>query len=364
MTTQTIATHVVHLRSMLGALPSERVSGLHVPLHEVESLMTRVVLGPAAERAGAMASEHLDGGGKRLRARLAIAACDALGVTRDASIPWAAAVELLHNATLVHDDLQDGDTVRRGRPTTWSVHGAAQAINCGDLMLVSPAIAIDAAHTNDATRYRLCRSLARHAMMCVRGQATDLELRALLNDPHVNAVERYLQCIAGKTGALFALPIEGAAVLAGVDPTHAEAIAEPFGLLGQLFQLQDDVLDLFGEKGRGERGCDIREGKISALVVEHLRHQPQHKETLLSILDAPRDATTTEQVEEVICRFESGGALDAVLQRMIQMATRAHQASSLHPYPALQSLVVELVGQVLRPIQHLFANESSTWSGQ
>jgi geranylgeranyl diphosphate synthase type I len=323
-------------------------------LADVEELMRSLAFGERPERIGGIAGEHLDTGGKRVRARLAIAAAAALGIERSRAMPWAAAVELLHNATLVHDDLQDGDRVRRGRTTTWAAHGMAQAINCGDLLLMLPILAVDAISVDDGTRFRLSRSLHARAVATVRGQAADLALRddlAAGSDP----VDCYLRCIEGKTGELFALPVEGAALLAGRSSDVARALAEPFFVLGMLFQLQDDVLDLFGDKGRATRGADIEEGKISALVVEHLRLHPGEREWLQAILDAPREQTAPDDIAAVIQRFEVGGALDAVLQRIVTLATHALNAPALADEPSLQRLVVEVTGMVLAPIQACFA---------
>jgi geranylgeranyl diphosphate synthase, type I len=125
-------------------------------------------------------------------------------------------------------------------------------------MLMAPTLAVDAIEAPEAIRYRLSRALAQRGTSCVRGQALDLELRTVLNDDRQDPVERYLRCIAGKTGDLFALPIEGAALLAGFDVDVARSLGEPFALLGQLFQLQDDVLDMFGDNGRDHRGSDVR----------------------------------------------------------------------------------------------------------
>jgi geranylgeranyl diphosphate synthase type I len=165
-----------------------------------------------------------------------------------------------------------------------------------------------------------------------------------------------MQCIEGKTGELFALPVEGAALLAGIDVDTAREMAEPFFLLGMLFQLQDDVLDLFGDKGREARGADIREGKISALVVEHLRLHPGDTPWLLSILRTPRELTSDADVFAVIDRFEVAGAKDAVLQRIAQLATRALHARALDDHPELRAIVVELIAVILQPIQSLFAH--------
>ena len=109
-------------------------------IDEMMQTVLQVELDPAA----AIAGEHLSTGGKRLRARLAMETGVRLGAEGKEMVPWAAACELLHNATLVHDDLQDGDRVRRGHPTMWVKHGAAQAINAGDLMLMPSCAVINA----------------------------------------------------------------------------------------------------------------------------------------------------------------------------------------------------------------------------
>jgi geranylgeranyl diphosphate synthase type I len=324
-------------------------------LADVEAAMSRLAGGARRELVGDIAREHLATGGKRVRARLALAAAAALGVDRGTAAPWATAVELLHNATLVHDDLQDGDRVRRGRPTTWAAHGMPQAINCGDLMMLLPTLALDDLTVDDGIRYRLARALHARAVATVRGQGADLALKDHLA-AGLDPVESYLRCIEGKTGELFALPVEGAALIAGRAPTVAAALAEPFFVLGMLFQLQDDVLDLFGEKGREARGADVKEGKISALVVEHLRLHPDEREWLNAILDAPRDATSDEDVHAVIERFETGGALDAVLRRIVTLASHALNVPALADEPELQQLVVEVTGMVLAPIQSCFAH--------
>jgi geranylgeranyl diphosphate synthase type I len=232
-----------------------------------------------------------------------------------------------------------------------------QAVNTGDLMLMLPVIMAGAVDVDDAVRFRLCQALARRAAATVRGQAADLALHDAL-DHGGDPVDVYLRCIEGKTGELFALPVEGAALMAGLDVGGAAALAEPFYLLGMLFQLQDDVIDLFGDKGREARGADIKEGKVSALVVEHLRLHPAERGWLMSILRAPRECTSDDDVAAVIDRFDVGGARDAVLTRIAQLATLALNAPAIDEAPELRAIVVEVVGVVLQPIQGLFTHQT------
>lgn len=323
---------------------------IRADLAAVEATMRRLAAGQRLDRAGVMVQEHLATGGKRLRARLALAAATALGVGPGARA-WAEAVELLHNATLIHDDIQDGDRVRRGQPTTWVRHGVAQAINAGDLMLMLPFIAISQGDVPVPIQAALSSCLAAQAATTVRGQTDELHL---LPGGHTDQ-EAYDRAVRGKTGGLFGLPVEGAALLAGFDAADAAALARPFGELGLLFQLQDDVLDLYGDKGREQAGADLFEGKISALVVAHLARQPEDREALLALLRAPRAETDPVAVAHTIAAFRASGALGDVLDRIQAIADTVREDEALKRAPELRRVALEITGLVLRPIAHLFA---------
>ncbi|MCB9791925.1 MAG: polyprenyl synthetase family protein [Alphaproteobacteria bacterium] len=317
-------------------------------LDQVEGFMLRTCTGERLDRLGTILGDHCSTGGKRLRARLALACAEALGVPRAEAVPWAAAVELLHNASLIHDDLQDGDRVRRGREATWVRHGVAQAINAGDLGLMLPYVALDAIDRDDATRWRMSIALARGAERVVRGQAAELEL---LHRERLSW-DSYASAVIGKTAALFGLPVEGAALLAGHGQDEARALAEAFLPIGLLFQIQDDILDLYGDKGRGEPGADLREGKVSALVVEHLRLHPWDERWLRGLLALPREETTPHQVAEATERFASGGALEAVWGRLAQIDDAIAESPRLSRHGRLHTVAHELVARALAPIIH------------
>lgn len=316
-------------------------------MDDVEHLLHELATGSRFERLGVIAREHLTTGGKRLRARLALATMEALGGDRQAAVPWAAATEMLHNATLVHDDLQDGDAVRRGQPAVWARHGVNQAINVGDLMLILPWRALEHLDCDPGRQWLLARQLARCAEEVVRGQSAELDLlpRRRLD------WEAYREAAEGKTAALFALPIYGSCVLAGCDPAEASVYARELRSVGTLFQIADDVLDLYGDKGRGEPGADLREGKVSALVVEYLRLHPDARDALIGLLELDRDDTPTDRVAAMIATFREGGALDAVWERLRAIETGVRQ-SSLAQVPTLHRVALDLVDRALAPIRH------------
>ncbi len=315
---------------------------LSTGLDEVEARMIHLAVGHRLDRLGSMVQEHLGAGGSRTRARLALAAADALGLRRERVLSWAAACELVHNATLVHDDLQDGDRVRRGRPSLWARHGAAQAINAGDLLLMLPFRAVESVEVDDAIRFRLMRAVAKACEETVRGQSSEMTLLGgrKLDWSSWEAVA------AGKSGALLALPIEGAALIARLSPTSAAALAAPFATIGVLYQVYDDVLDLWGDKGRDRRGNDVREGKPSAVVAAHLELHPVDEQALVAVLEKPREETTDDDVAHWVRRFQEGGALGRLRQKIEALETRILRDPSLSAVPDLAGIARDLVSQL------------------
>jgi geranylgeranyl diphosphate synthase type I len=327
---------------------SEEYEGLFgtTGVDEACALLVRLVAYDRLDRASVIAHEHLCTGGKRMRARLALAAAEALGVERTLAVPWAAACELLHNATLVHDDVQDGDRTRRGQPSAWARHGVAQAINAGDLLIVLPQLALTELCTPAERKWRLSLLLARRAAETVRGQAQELDLLAAGR----YGLQDWSQAARGKAGALLALPVEGAALLAGLSDGTARRLAEPFCTLGVLYQACDDCLDLYGDKGRGAPGNDLREGKVSLLVVEHLRRHPEDEEALLRTLRTPRPQTTDEEVAHWTRRFRDSGTLQACHTRILGLQHEVRADPHLASVPLLQSVASALL-DLLCPVQ-------------
>ena len=184
--------------------------------------------------------------GKQLRPLFCLLACQAGGEKWQKALPAAAAVELIHNFSLIHDDIEDNDQVRRGRPTVWKVWGEAQAINAGDAMFalanisllnlaetVSPAAALEAGKLFHATCLRL-----------TQGQHLDISFE---NQDQVE-LETYWQMVGGKTAALLAFSLESGSLCADVN-SEIQSHFRDFGhYLGMAFQVQDDILGIWGEQ--------------------------------------------------------------------------------------------------------------------
>ena len=297
---------------------------------------------------GSMLQEHLDTGGKRLRAKLSLQLAELFQIDHHNAMQWALAVELLHNATLIHDDIQDGDRTRRNRPTTWTIHGVPQAINAGDLGLMLPYQCIETMDVSDGIRWRLAQSLSKHSVATVCGQS--LEMTLLRNRDFT--LGSYTTAALGKTGAFFGLPMEGIAHLASLPKSDCAQLVELFSQIGLLFQMQDDILDCFGNKGR-KQGADICEGKVSFLVVEHLYLFPSDKSIFIDILESP-SPVSEKTIEQCINLFSEHGALNLALKEIALLEHQLCNAPILQSYPALHVLVHGLLDTIMDPIQHLF----------
>lgn len=299
----------------------------------------------AVDPGARMVHEHLGAGGKRLRARLALAACHALGGYAEDAIDWAAAVELLHNASLIHDDIQDRDRTRRGEPALWARYGAAQAINTGDLLLMLPFRALNRYPAE--IQAALVQILAEYAESTARGQIRELALSA---SPDKGWGD-YFDAVSGKTGTLFALPVRGAAELAGLMPEEAQELASALSSIGVIYQLQDDLLDLFDEKGRRPRGSDIYEGRLSAVVLTHLDLYPEDGPALFEVLAKPREETTPREVSDLINKFIQDGAASQLLGRIELLASELLSSDALNRTSGIHAVASELVARVLGPLE-------------
>jgi geranylgeranyl pyrophosphate synthase len=321
-------------------------------LLKVEVLMNSLVVGPNPDLASAMAHHQIASGGKRVRARLAISACSAFGVPEDSAIAWAAAMELLHNATLVHDDIQDGDTMRRECSTVWARYGVAQAINAGDLLLMLPFLALAKIPSN--VRGELSVLVADYATRIVRGQVAELNQKLDGTAP----LSAYIKACEGKTGALLALPVVGAAIMDGRSARDAERLAAPFIQLGVLFQLQDDLVDMFGDKGRGTIGGDIFEGKNSALLGTLAHCAPEAANEVFRIVQKSREETTEADVYRVRDLYQFYRIPGQVLDRILRIRDRVLHSTILIQEPELHALAEMLSNMAMAPLSHLLGDDA------
>jgi geranylgeranyl pyrophosphate synthase len=254
---------------------------------------------------------HMGTGGKKMRPLLAILTYRAISRKDDISpiLPFAAACELLHSWLLVHDDIEDGDRVRRDKPALWVKYGLAHGVNVGDYMahkVFELVMKSRRAGVDDEKTFSLTRAIIETALHTAEGQTMDINLRA----SSAPSESDYLDMVIGKTAHYLTVPMVGAAIVAGHE-NLVPSLIDYGSKLGPAFQIADDLLDLTEGKGRGEIGRDIKEGKRSILIVHCLsRCSAEEKKKLLAVLDKTPEDTEEGDVLFVKSLLEKHGSLD------------------------------------------------------
>lgn len=243
-------------------------------------------------------------GGKRIRPVICLLVCEAAGGSVGCARPAAAAAELIHNFSLLHDDIQDRSPLRRKRATAWSIWGEAQAINAGDALFTLAHLAIPRLAANRLSASTQARMLTILDEMCLeltRGQHLDMSFEAR---PDV-AVDEYLDMIRGKTAALLSASAQLGALAAGADEGRLEHYRAFGECLGLAFQVLDDILDIWGEPSATgkEAAVDIRQRKKSLPVLYGLERSAE-----LRALYAQPAAFDEARVEEAVALLDEVGA--------------------------------------------------------
>jgi geranylgeranyl diphosphate synthase type I len=304
---------------------------------DTEAEILRVISGHDASTAGVydMIRYHLglDGSngssGKRMRPLLGLLAYASIAGDYRPALPGAAAVELGHNFSLVHDDIEDGDRERRHRPTVWALHGVAQAINTGDMLFSLSRMALHRLSDlgfSDTKVLRLMRLYDETCVALCEGQYIDI---ATSERDDLMSVELYFDMIGRKTAALIAASIEAGALLATDDE---EVIARYHGFgwaLGLAFQLNDDLLGIWGaEQSTGKEPSDIARRKKTLPVIYAFEHAgPEDRERLAELYGD--GGPTGDDVAEIIAILERTGA-----REYTRDAARRHRDEALRELDA------------------------------
>jgi geranylgeranyl diphosphate synthase type I len=252
------------------------------------------------------AAEHASG--KGVRSALALLGARATGADQSIAVPVGVAVELVHNFSLVHDDIIDGDVERRHRPTVWTQFSTGDAIIVGDaLHTLAFQVLLENPHPASAA---VARRLGRATAAMIRGQSNDM---AFANRSGVT-IHDCIAMEADKTGALLAFGVAGGATMAGAPEAVVSRLHE-FGVeLGIAFQAHDDILGVWGEPAATGKaaGNDLRERKRSMPVVLALSAGGRHAEGLRALF--ARDEIDDESVAEGIAILDDAGARPATAQ--------------------------------------------------
>ncbi len=284
----------------------------------------------------------LSSGGKRVRAVLLLLACEAVGGSGASALPAACAIEVLHNFTLVHDDIMDHAALRRGQPTVHAKWDEATAILAGDqmaahayrLLLQTPTPAIrKAVEVFTRAFIRVCE-----------GQGFDREYESL----RAVRMSEYMRMVDRKTGAMFAAAAELGGLIGNAGVSQLRALHTYGAMLGKAFQIRDDLLDISGEeKEFGKKiGGDIREGKKTFLLVEALRRASGPDRRLLERV-VRGSSISTSMVERVRGVYERSGAISAAERNIARCTRQALDATAALPDGRPTAMLQWLAGQLV-----------------
>ena len=286
---------------------------------------------------GQVAQYIISAGGKRLRPVLLLLTCGALGYTSTQRFNLAAVVEFIHTATLLHDDVVDESTLRRGRPTANENFGNPASVLVGDF-LYSRAFQMMV----EANSMRIMQTLADATNVIAEGEVLQL---MNMHDASLDE-EGYLRVIRSKTAKLFEASARLGAILAGSTEAVEQACAEYGQALGTAFQVIDDVLDYDGnadEMGKN-LGDDLREGKATLpLILAMQRGNASQRQTVREAIETG----SVERLQEVVAIVRETGALTATRQAASSEAQRAIDAAGLLPHNVYSQAMVTLAAQLL-----------------
>ena len=282
------------------------------------------------------AMTHLfSGGGKRYRAILPRLVGEAIGNAHDGHYTLGSSIEIIHNFTLVHDDIMDQDPIRRGLNAVHVEYDDATAINAGDAMLaVGFEILADSEDISPENLKFLVQSIGEMVRRVAEGQQEDFDFE---KRDYVSE-EEYIAMIAGKTSAMFETCAETGAKLAGADSKTVEEMAD-WGLkLGLCFQLMDDLIDITGDTETLGKpaGSDVVQGK-KTLIAIHALDSGNDLPTFSKVYG--QGECSDEDLERAVEELRNNGSIDYAMDRAMRYHSEAHKIlDGLVPSPALEVL--------------------------
>ena len=286
------------------------------------------------------ASAHIPlAGGKRLRPVMAMITCEMVGGDSVKAIPFAAALEAIHNFTLVHDDVMDDDDLRHGVDACHTIYGLSTAILAGDTLFAYAFEMITDCDIDDCVKADLVKNVAYIVRKIAEGQQMDINFE---DEETVDAKE-YLEMIRLKTSILFGAAAYGGAKIGGTSEEEARELEMMATNVGLGFQIWDDYLDATAtEEILGKpSGSDIRQGKRTLLVIEALnRANASDRERLIEILDSKN---TDEEVAEAVEIMDRCGALEECHKQANGYLEGARNTLSNYPESEARQLFEELL---------------------
>ena len=287
------------------------------------------------------ASRYLiSAGGKRLRPYLTIKSCEAVGGLTKYAVPFAASLEILHNFTLVHDDVMDNDELRRGKPTVHKEFGAPMAILAGDLLFAKVYQSVldhAPAHMSSDEVVAALGKMTDSIILLCEGQALDVSFPQAMDVTEKD----YLFMIGGKTSSLFMACAEVGALAGGATKTQITALGKFAWDAGLAFQIVDDILGITANEVKLGKpvGSDIREGKKTLIMIHALANANEEQTSVLKRAVGVENASK-EDIEVVVKTLEEIGSIKYAKDEAENYASSAFESIKVIPNgPSKQDLI-------------------------
>ena len=289
----------------------------------------------------APSKDLLSRGGKRWRPLLMTLVCEALG-GGDAALPLVPLVEFCHNASLIHDDIEDNSDERRGKPAVHIIHGVDAAINSGSFLYFLPLACIDSWNADPHCKLKVYSLWAAYLRKLHLGQAMDIHWHR--NSEIIPSLDEYFTMCKLKTGCLARFAAELGAVVAEAvnDPTSRYSLGIAAEKLGVGFQILDDVKNVTTGIPGKKRGDDIVEGKKSLPILLFLHYHPQEREMVFRCFKAARSGGAgVPEVGKLINALTAAGVLEESEARANALIAEAR--TTFAPHALLGGLIDMIV---------------------
>jgi len=294
------------------------------------------------------AARHIvSAGGKRLRPFIVIESCRLVGGDPERAVPMAAAVELVHNFTLVHDDIMDQDDKRRGVPTVHVQYGIPMAINAGDMLFAKAyqaALESQPKVLSSKKTLQALETLTKAILRICEGQAMDMDFvkRETVGE------DEYIEMIGLKTAVLLEASAIVGATVGGGSNREIHRLGRAMMAAGLAFQLVDDVLGLTADEAVLGKpvGSDIREGKKTLIVAHGLGHMGKRQKDIL-LRGLGNKAAETGEIEAAINALRSSGSINYTARKADLYARKARRELDGFPASETRSLLLALIDYVV-----------------
>jgi geranylgeranyl diphosphate synthase type I len=319
------------------------IKALNALSDKVNSCLDDLLVGRKPEDLYSASNHLIEAGGKRVRPFIVLQSCKIVGGNVEKAIPVAVAVELVHNFTLIHDDIMDGDETRRGAPTVHMKYGVPMAINAGDMLFAKAyeaVLMVAERGVSTGMIIKLLEKLTRVVQTVCEGQALDMTFE---NRNSVDE-EEYMRMISQKTAALLVASAEMGALVGGGSEKQVNHLSQAMNAAGLAFQIADDVLGVTAnERVLGKPvGSDIREGKKTIMVCHAINHATTCQKRLL-LRTLGNKSSSTEDIEESIAILRSTGSIDHAMKKAEDLIQSAKFELELFPKTDAKDLMISLV---------------------